>query len=249
MKIYFSRIFEHLLSPINLFVTASAIIFLTFAGPFGTFETMSYFQRFSYWSIVVLAGVLVVTFLKIAIEMRLSHLSHSLRSLILAASMAIILSPIVHGISIAMTSAYREVSPLWTVAVVVFFVSLFIYQLHIIIMKLEIGPKPVPRFSQRIGASGDCTVYHVAVDDHYLNIRAENGEHRLLMRFSDALTELEELGGMQVHRSHWVSECSIRHVRKENSKMHLELVDGSVVPVSRAYQDEVHARLERSRRG
>jgi len=244
MKKYISAVFAHLIQPLNLFITLSVSALLAFAGPFGTFETLSASLRIAYWGTVVVAAVIIVTFLKIAIEMWLSHLSHALRSLLLAVSMALVLSPILYGIAYALTSAYREVSPLWVIMLVVFLVSLFVYQLHIFLDSIYSKGEGTPRFAERIGSRSGADIYHVGVDDHYLNVLARTGQYRLLMRFADALLELSELDGLRVHRSHWVARAAVRDLVNERGKLTLRLIDGAEVPVSRAYHDVVSKEFE-----
>jgi DNA-binding LytR/AlgR family response regulator len=57
-----------------------------------------------------------------------------------------------------------------------------------------------------------------------------------LMRFSDALAELDGLAGLQVHRSHWVAGCAVVEMKKQNGRCVVVLQNGTEVPVSRAYQ-------------
>ncbi len=240
-RLYLVRVYAHLVSPLNLFIAATAFVFLTISGPFGTFEALSFAKRFGFWGADVVAYYVVVALLKIAIELKLSHFSYLSRSFLLSILMALLLSPILSGIAVQMANDDLGLSSLQFNAVLIFVVTMFTCQLHRIIERLSPSKGAVPRFASRLGADGDCSVYHVTVDDHYLNISAENGEHRLLMRFSDALGELEELDGLRVHRSHWVSKCSVKKVVLNGPKMKLHLRNGSNVPVSKGYHDCVMA--------
>lgn len=75
----------------------------------------------------------------------------------------------------------------------------------------------------------------VSADDHYLQVQTALGAERLLMRFRDALEELAELDGMQVHRSHWVARPAAVALRRDGRKYRLVTSCGNELPVSRSY--------------
>ena len=68
------------------------------------------------------------------------------------------------------------------------------------------------------------------------------GQTSLLMRFADAMAELDGVAGMQVHRSHWVAFAAVRGITRARGKTFLQLEDGRLVPVSRSYLDAVAER-------
>ena len=72
-------------------------------------------------------------------------------------------------------------------------------------------------------------------------IHTSLGEELILMRLADALRELETAGGLQVHRSWWVSKAAIRDVKRSGGKVFLVLASGKEAPVSRTYQAEAKA--------
>lgn len=77
------------------------------------------------------------------------------------------------------------------------------------------------------------------MDDHYLNVHTDKGNHLLLMRFKDALTFVEEHPGMQTHRSWWVALDAIEKEQKEGRKILLKLTNGLSAPVSKTYLAKV----------
>lgn len=83
----------------------------------------------------------------------------------------------------------------------------------------------------------------VEAQEHYVRLVSETDSRMLLYRFNDIVAELPDNDGMQVHRSHWVAyEAVVGHSR-ENGRLWLDLKDGSKVPVSRKYADDVDARF------
>ncbi|WP_152960677.1 LytTR family DNA-binding domain-containing protein [Pseudoalteromonas sp. P1-9] len=81
------------------------------------------------------------------------------------------------------------------------------------------------------------------MDDHYLNVKTDKGEHLLLMRFKDALAKLEHYDGFQTHRSWWVAKDAVVDTKKDGRKLILVLQNGTEVPVSQTYLANVKAVL------
>ncbi len=78
-------------------------------------------------------------------------------------------------------------------------------------------------------------LHAVQAEDHYIRLYTSAGSDLVLLRFSDALTELRGLEGAQVHRSWWVARDAVESLRKENGKAFLLLRDGTKAPVSRTF--------------
>ncbi|MDZ5646152.1 LytTR family DNA-binding domain-containing protein [Nitrospirillum sp. BR 11828] len=70
-------------------------------------------------------------------------------------------------------------------------------------------------------------------EDHYLRIHTDRGSDLVLMRLRDAIADLGEGLGMQVHRSFWVARDAVVAVTVRGQVGQLRLSDGTVVPVSR----------------
>ena len=79
-------------------------------------------------------------------------------------------------------------------------------------------------------------LYAVASEDHYLRVYTSLGSDLILMRLADAVRELANADGYQVHRSWWVARSAIQDEKKENGRSLLLLPDGTEVPVSRSYR-------------
>ncbi|MEE3625566.1 LytTR family DNA-binding domain-containing protein [Nitrospirillum sp. BR 11752] len=73
----------------------------------------------------------------------------------------------------------------------------------------------------------------VEAEDHYLRVHTDRGSDLVLMRLRDAIADLGEGLGMQVHRSFWVARDAVVEVTVRGQVGQLRLSDGTVVPVSR----------------
>ena len=77
------------------------------------------------------------------------------------------------------------------------------------------------------------------MSDHYLKVYTDKGHEMLLMRFKDALAQLDQYPGLQTHRSWWVATSAIESLSKNGTKSILHLSNQLQVPVSKTYAEQV----------
>ncbi len=82
-------------------------------------------------------------------------------------------------------------------------------------------------------------VIWVEAQEHYVRITTTQENRLILARFSDILRELSTTKGMQVHRSHWVSEKAVISRQKSGQSLNLVLTTGDKVPVSRSFRKQI----------
>lgn len=93
-----------------------------------------------------------------------------------------------------------------------------------------------PRFIERLPLRlRSARLIAVESEDHYLRVHTDAGSDLILMRLSDALSELEGLEGAQTHRSWWVAKNAVRGARRGDGRATLTLDGGLAAPVSRRY--------------
>ena len=89
-------------------------------------------------------------------------------------------------------------------------------------------------FFKRLPVHLGTDLYSLSVNDHYVEAETAKGTHMVLMRFSDALTEVENIDGLQIHRSHWIAKESVSKVDKRDGKIIITLKNAKKYPVSRS---------------
>ena len=104
------------------------------------------------------------------------------------------------------------------------------------------GEPPGAPFLDRIPARLGRNLLHLHMQDHYVEVHTEEGSDLLLLRFRDALREVGDLDGAQVHRSHWVARAAVAGVERRNGRIALRLVNGREVPVSRSFAPALRER-------
>ena len=85
-----------------------------------------------------------------------------------------------------------------------------------------------PRLFRRLGlCEMQVSITRLTVNDHYVLVGISDGsEQRLLMRLSDAIAEMDDVGGFITHRSHWVSQTHVKGLVLEGKREMLELTTG-----------------------
>ncbi|MGJ3230802.1 MAG: LytTR family DNA-binding domain-containing protein [Oceanicaulis sp.] len=78
-------------------------------------------------------------------------------------------------------------------------------------------------------------VISLHAEDHYVRVCTRLGDTLIRYRFNDAIKEAARLGGVQVHRSHWVRVEAVDAVLTEDGARRLRLKNGMEIPVSRTY--------------
>ena len=71
--------------------------------------------------------------------------------------------------------------------------------------------------------------------ENYVKIHAGDRSKVVLYRFKDAVAEMGDVVGLQVHRSFWVRKAAIRAFRKQSGRGEITTASGRVVPVSRSF--------------
>lgn len=98
-------------------------------------------------------------------------------------------------------------------------------------------------FHQAISPPLEGNIQHIEAQEHYIRIITDKEKRMVLYRFSDAVREMPESMGMQVHRSHWVEKNAIKELMEEGQKLQIKLLNGNIVPVSRSFQSKVKGQL------
>ncbi|MBI1404506.1 MAG: hypothetical protein GC145_00100 [Caulobacter sp.] len=93
-----------------------------------------------------------------------------------------------------------------------------------------------PKFLDRLPPKlRGAELFAVSAEDHYLRLHTSKGQDLILMRLSDAVSELEGIEGARTHRSWWVARAAVTGARRGDGRATLSLKGGQEAPVSRAY--------------
>ena len=227
----------------SLAVGTAAGVFLAFVGAFDTVDT-PFAGRLLYWIPVMLAG----TVLGRVIAFFVARMAHVANREWLTGALITVGVALPGSLAIwAYTSFYFH-QPLRTATLPFFlFAGLVVSAAMTAIMMLvarpgrlthAFAPPGAPtaqvRFMERLPPKlKGAVIYAISAEDHYLRLHTSKGSDLILMRLSDALSELEGLEGAQTHRSWWVGRNAVESVERNGDKIVLVLRGGAKAPVSR----------------
>ena len=106
--------------------------------------------------------------------------------------------------------------------------------------------KQPTRFLQELRSRASGELISISSELHYVRVVTTDIEVMFLYNLKDALEELPQDAGVQIHRSHWVSRSHIRGLTKKNGNSECTLSNGKRLPVSRRKYSEVKHVLDMS---
>lgn len=231
----------------GLAITLAGATFLSIAGAFGS-SALRPIVRFPYWlGLMVLGwlwGVIVSNFFfgRAGRERRLW-----LRVIISTLLISVPYSGVVGFATARVRDSRYDTLP----DVVDLFVSTTLIAGVMITINVLVGQggattkasSQPPKFLERLPLKlRGAEVWAVEAEDHYLRLHTSKGQDLILMRLSDAISELEGIEGAQVHRSWWVAREAITDAARGDGRATLMLRDGAEVPVSRTYARQLRQR-------
>lgn len=221
-------------------------VLATLAGPFETYDSLTLLPRLAYWALVVGMSVGLD-----AVFRWLLRGCTMPRRLVARLGYAAVLGAVIHGINSAVFPDWAGWGRLFWLVMVVWAVSMAVEGLVALARHTHATPKaeqieeesPTPDaiFQQRLPHNKRGALIRLEAQDHYLNVVTTAGEALILMRMTDAETELAAFDGLRVHRSHWVAIGQVQDTSRAGGRLALQMSDGCKVPVSRSFRAGVQA--------
>lgn len=235
---------------------------LAVIGPFGTYESMGFAQRLPYFLVTgVSTWLLVVGLLRLLMHWEALDPWPMAARMALAGALAAIPGALV---VFALEAAFRHPLPLrallalipnhavLTISISVVIGLFFQQRLHqkADVERARVADLPAPasepasepgNFFRRIPPALGRDLLALEMEDHYLRIHTAIGSDLILLRLRDAIGELGEAAGLQVHRSWWVAQGAVQSANREGQRLTLVLRNGLEVPVSKTRREAVRA--------
>lgn len=238
------RILQDLTGATLQVIVVSVAIIITLIGPFGTFSSMDLGTRALFWPSLIVTSVVIASCIRSVRKELLPHVKRPLSCIVEGVSMSTLFTPIVLT---AANLAYGRPEQMVLMTFELWLIVMVIYVLisgsvGVALDRIygtdDVVAEPVrPRLMERIDGASDAPVVRLSVQDHYVEVyQADGSVHRLLMRFKDAVNEMETVDGFCVHRSHWVVASEIANTFRRKGRDFLTLKNGTEIPVSRTYR-------------
>lgn len=235
-----SELVRRVLSPRVLATWFLVASIMSVTGPFGTYRGLMFEARLAYWATIAGLAISLGTLVFYISGRWWARYPFFWRLMLATVLFTLIFTPLQRAL---MLKVRGPVTDLPHQVLIITMLPLAVG----LVKYLWLGPEvswpqksaASPRLFRRLAPDQRGDLLHLSVNDHYVVVLTSQARTQLLMRFSDAIAELDGLDGMQVHRSHWVARAAVRGGTRRNGKLFLVLSDGSEVPVSRGYQKSV----------
>ncbi len=249
------------------------VLFLTFLRPFGMHQIDMFYAGF-FWSVMCFTGYVIYSptmfFLSKLLDRNLpERINNKAVRLVLSTLVASVLMGLLAPFIINLFFNYFDNSYLQSLPMSILYCtviggiiagvssikSLMLQQQQLLKQSAEelalesekvdtIQSQPIESLINELPIAKRGKLICLQMDDHYLNVITDKGEHMLLMRFKDALSKLEHYDGFQTHRSWWVAKDAVVDTKKDGRKLILVLQNGTEVPVSQTYLANTKAVLD-----
>ena len=240
----------------HLVALGGAVLFLGYLGPFGTYLRMPLGERMAYW-VAAVAGNW--SFALACILPAVARFSGRVPAVVcvLGGSLAaavpgtLLIAALEYLVSGAVPEALGTGELYLAVALIHLALGLIVWGTIELPMRYgngapfseptaaEAADRPAaggaPPLLERLPAARRSRLLHLQMRDHYVEIHTDKGSDLVLMRFGDAMKELGDTEGMQVHRSHWIARAALKRIVHRAGRTAALLENGVEVPVSRRY--------------
>lgn len=210
-------------------------VLLTIMGPFDTNALLRPLPRFGYWLVLAFSTYSVGTIATVWVRHMMPEAGRWATLVVTALSVGIAVSAVVLALNAAAFGYWPTPRVLgYSVANIMGISAVITYLLSLAEPAAPAAPTGPAPILGRLPAEKRGPLKALSVEDHYTRVTTTKGEHLVLMRLSDAIREVGDTDGAQVHRSHWVAFAAIASARRDKDRAILTLDTGTDIPVSRA---------------
>ena len=243
-------IFEITRPTVISYYVATTLIF-GFAGPFGTYDAYGILGRLAFWGWVIGVAILIGLITRVVYLRLIGPQSFWVREVFCISTFSAVFTPVLWFSILWMSDEDAEI-PLT-------FLGTFAFVAMVAILSIAIeqavkraqksklsdteGPPEQPALLNRVAPELRGSVLALRARDHYVDVTTDLGQDAVLMRFADAISQLDKVEGVRVHRSHWVARKAVAGSVRRNGSLFLTLSNGEEIPVSRSYRAAVEATL------
>lgn len=105
----------------------------------------------------------------------------------------------------------------------------------------ELPSNTTPQFFSKVNPKIGQSLIALKAEGHYVRVYTRLGNDLIYYRFSDAVSQLGNKIGTQVHRSYWVNAKAATAVKDTSGKFELLLPNDLKIPIGQTYKQNVRA--------
>lgn len=226
----------------NLAVLLTIAFLAGLTGPFGTSLSFETWGRFLYWAFIVFGTVLPVHLVLTAFERRSrwSGWRDTAWMTLAGLAAAIPATLVVYAVAVAFGSRIGALAvfDLYLQCALVVVAIAGLVRLVSGVSGTGSQNPTEARILDRLPGACRGRLIRLAAQDHYVEVVTDRGQFLVAMRLRDAIAEAAPVAGAQVHRSHWVAKDAVIGRRTVGRILHLQLADGSTVPIGRTFREK-----------
>ena len=227
---------------------ASAVgigLLLGVLGPFGSQTSVAPAVKYAFWMATSLAGYGAVVAAGRLLSSAMSGRTTAVRIVAVAAASAV---PMTFVVAWAMGvvrpgrtfSAIQLLALFPYVALVQLLIARFTLTDDLVALEAPAeqpaaAPRYPPQLVSKLPPALRREILALEAEDHYVRVHTLHGSALVLMRLADAAALIDPRLGLRVHRSWWVARDGVRALERAPGRTIARLVDGTAVPISRAY--------------
>ncbi len=225
----------HMTQPVRVTALIGVSVILTVMGPFETNEVMRALPRLAYW----VAMVFVSYSVGFVANLVASHFAPEspVRRIVFAGFLTglgvLVFVCAFNGLALQYWVAGQAFAQLTAEVFVIAFIIAAIFAGASVPIDHDAKPR-APALLERLPFEKRAALVALSAEDKYVRVRTLKGDELVLMRLTDAVREVGDTVGLQVHRSHWIAVDQIVAVARRGDGALLKMSNGPEIPVSRA---------------
>lgn len=227
-------------APVALCAIGGTAVILTIVAPYETDRLLRIVPRFGYWLSIIVCTYSAGYFVHALLTPRLpsSNLSATLINGAVTGALVAVIVGLINGTALGFWPNLSQLPVFVGNIFVIAMVVAVIFQVasnHGDTAPVTPAVAVAPALLDRLPFDKRGALWALSVEDHYVHVRTAKGTEMVLLRLRDAMREVGDTAGMQVHRSHWVATDAIASATRNGDGATLTLTDGTDIPVSRRY--------------
>jgi len=223
---------------------------LGISGPFHTITMLPLMPRVVYWLFIAVTthaiGSLIIVVCKQAVPQKLVWVRIICSTLIIGTTVTVLLAGLNRVVfDYDPTDPHNTIPEWWIVTLISGVIDVGFH------LTKRRDTAPPPPLLSRIAVAKRGPLISLSAEDHYVKVSTTNGHDMTLIRLADAIKEVGDTAGLQIHRSHWVALDHVIDIQRVNDRGVAVLSNNETRPISRSYMTAVREAglLNRSRNG
>lgn len=229
-------------------VLAGVTLILVLAGPFGTYDAMTFTERAIYWTLIAFGGFGIGSFCSMLITTWIeNHAVNDNLALLLGGALAGV--PVAAYVALVGSVFFQEefvgaFTALVPYCVPIVLIVAWLYELSATrIEPVSVSQRHVSDTSsavwKKLPPEIGRDIVHIQAQDHYVRVTTTTGSTLILMTMNETEAVFAKHGVIRVHRSWCVRLAHVQALKRRNGQAFASMITGDEIPIGRVYRRSV----------